>query len=167
VVTFALELPLLVGLALLTARFLPGPLENVGQAATRYILPSAALGLLAWVVGLSLLLLMAYTILLIPLTILGFFAMLLATSYGMVPYALWIGSWINRRLAWELSVPVQTALGMAVLVCLIELDRFLPVLRGILPILLFTAAFGAVLLTRFGLQRYVPPDLDSVSVEKT
>ncbi len=161
--TLSLELVLLPGLAFLCARFLPGPLANVSQAAVSYGLPSAALGLLAWVVGLSLLVLMAYTILLIPLALLGFFAMLAATTYGAVPYALWMGRWLSLRLHWKIAPAAQAGLGMVLLIGLMEVTRFLPVLGAVLPLLLFAASFGAVLLTRFGLQRYTPPILEEPS----
>ena len=161
-VTVVLELLLLTGLSFMIARFLPGAMANVGQAATRYWLPSAALGLLAWVVGLSLLVLMAYTILLIPLTLLGFFAMLAATTYGAVPYAIFIGRWISERLKWKLSLALQAVLGMAGLVFLVEFSRLIPIIKIVLPLLLFTTSLGAVFLTRFGFQRFIPPNLDTV-----
>jgi cytoskeletal protein CcmA (bactofilin family) len=157
-VTILLEFVLLSGLAFLVVRFLPGFLANVEQAATRYFLVSFSVGLLGWVVGLSLLVIMAYTILLLPLTLLGFLAMLAATSYGAVPYALWIGRWVSRRLGWHLHAPASAALGMVLLVLLVELLRFVPVLGGILPLTMLVTAFGAALLTRFGLYRFIPPD---------
>ncbi len=160
-ITVLLALLLLTGLAFLITRFLPGTIAYVGQAATRYFLPSAALGLLAWVVGLSLLVLMAYTIILIPLTLVGFFAMLAATTYGAVPYAIFIGRWISRRLKWNLSLAMQAVLGMAVLVLLVEVSRLIPIVSFVLPLLLFTTSFGAVLLTRFGFRQFIPPNLET------
>ncbi len=155
--TFGLELVLLTGLAYGCARFLPGALANVGLAAIRYWLPSAALGLLAWVVGLSLIVLIAYTILLIPLAVVLFFSMLAASAYGAVPYGIWIGHWISARLGWKVSLRVEAALGMATLICLIEALRWLPIIGPVLPLPLLSAAFGAVWLSRFGMQRFTPP----------
>jgi hypothetical protein len=157
-VTFLLQAPLLAGLAFLVVRFLPGFVENIGQAGTRYFLASFSVGILGWVVGLSLLLIMAYTILLLPLTVLGFLAMLAATSYGAIPYALWIGQQLILRLGWRLPAAVCAALGMVILVSIVELLRFVPVIGGLLPLVMLTAAFGAALLTRFGFYRFEPPN---------
>jgi cytoskeletal protein CcmA (bactofilin family) len=162
-VSLFLTLPLLIALAYITTRFLPGPLANIEQAATRHVIPSAALGLLAWVVGLSFLLLIAYTILLIPLSLIGFFVMLIAATYGTVPYAIYIGRWISRRMRWNASRPLQAVMGMVVLSLLVEIARLIPLVRTVFPLLLFTAGLGSVLLTRFGLQRYIPPNLDAAA----
>jgi uncharacterized membrane protein len=47
---------------------------------------SGALGLLAFIVGLSLLVFMAFTIILIPITILGIILMLFAVIRGLVAF---------------------------------------------------------------------------------
>ena len=148
---------LLLGLlaALLVRRF-PHGIQRVGEAATRHGLVSAAVGLLVGVVGISLLVTMAYTILLIPVSLLGLLALGLGVVTGWIGLGVRAGSWAAHRLQRPLSPARSAFLGTLGFVLLLELLTALPVVGGLLGIVVAAIALGAVSLTRFGLQRFVP-----------
>ncbi len=151
-----LEALFLGALASLTARFIPGPAANVRRAALRYGLISAAMGLLAGVVGLVLLVVMAFTLILIPVTLLGFVLGFLAVGYGYAAVGLGIGRWLSARATRPWRREAAAFLGTFVFVLALDLVTLLPLVGGTIGIVAALVAFGAVLLTRFGLREFVP-----------
>ena len=118
---------LLLGLtAAALAHFFHGPLLLVSESVTHHPAVSLAMGFLVAVVGVSLLVTMAYTILLIPVALLGLLV---------------LGAAFAGTLAFGLA---QAAFSL------------LPYLGSILNLLIALAGFGAVFLTRFGFQCFRP-----------
>lgn len=149
-----LEIPVLALVGYLTARFYPPQIQVVQEALVRHLFACTALGLLAMVAGLSLAIMMAYTILLIPVSALLLVLMLFAATFGAVPAAVQLGQWALQRL--QPSPPRTTTaaiLGMLLLAVMAEILRYLPWFGNLLVIALLLTAFGASLLTRFGAQR--------------
>lgn len=156
----ALQAAVLLPLALLAAHFAPRPLGRVRQAMAGYPLVAGALGFLAFNVFLALFVLMAFTIILIPVTITGILLMLLAVAYGLIAVGAILGDWLNARLAARgraLRAPAAAALGTLALVILLDLVSRIPLVGALAALLLAIVGFGAVLLTRFGFHRYAPP----------
>jgi hypothetical protein len=83
---------LLAALAFLLARFVPQPIVRVSKAATQHPVISGAMGLLTLVVSLSLLVFMAFTIVLLPITLLGILLLGAAITYGWIALGLEIGA---------------------------------------------------------------------------
>lgn len=156
-VSILIESPILAALAYLAVHRFPRQIGNIEYAATKYALLSGSLGLLTWFVGISLLVLMAFTILLIPVTLIGIGVLLLATAYGAIPFALILGRWTVQRLNWKLTRAGKAAVGMVLLVCIFELSQLIPWIGSLVTLALMMVGFGSVLLTRFGLRRYTPP----------
>jgi hypothetical protein len=156
-VSIMIESPILAVLAYLAVHRFPRQITNIERAASEYTLLSGSLGLLTWFVGVSLLVLMAFTILLIPVTLIGIGVLLLATAYGAIPFALILGRWTVQRLKWKLTRAGRAAIGMVLLVCIFELGQLIPWVGSLAVLALMMVGFGAVLLTRFGLRRYTPP----------
>lgn len=146
-----LEIPLLALVGYLAARFYPPQIHVIQEALVRHPFACTALGLLAMVAGLSLAILMAYTILLLPVSALLLVLMLFATTFGAVPVAAGLGKWTMRHIQ---SSPTSTTtaaiLGMLLLAVMAEILRYLPWIGNLLVITLLLTAFGASLLTRFG-----------------
>lgn len=152
-----LQAAVLVPLALLAAHFTPRPLDRVRRAVARYALVSGALGALAFVVLLSLFVLMAFTIILIPVSVLGLFVMFVAVVYGEIAFALVAAEWLAARMGWARRRPAAIALGTLLFVLLLNLLNLLPVIGAPVVLLSFAVGLGAVLLTRFGFSEYTPP----------
>lgn len=129
----------------------PIVMENVGGAITEHALVSAVVGSLGATTLLVLFVYMAFTLILLPLTIVGLFAEFLAILYGQAVFGYLIGTRlpIERR-------GVATLAGIAAFLLSLELIGLVPVLGGIAQIAVATVGFGAVLNTFFGLQRFEP-----------
>ena len=149
--------------ATLVRRF-PHGIQRVGEAATRHSLVSAAVGLLVGVVGISLLVTMAYTILLIPVSLLGLLALGLGVVTGWIGLGVRAGSWAAHRLGRPLSPARSAFLGTLGFILLLELLSALPGVGGLLGIVVAATGLGAVSLTRFGLQRFVPVGEEEISI---
>jgi hypothetical protein len=153
-------------LAFFVVRFLPRPVSRVGEALVRGPVVAGALGLLTLIVAPSLLLLMAFTVILIPVSLLGTLLVGAAVLYGWIA----IDSRIGQRLACHLGREIRPAtaalLGTLLFVLVVDVSGFVPVVRAVVPVLAAAAGLGAVLLTRFGTTSYVPhtePDADAGS----
>ena len=152
----ALGFALVAGLG---ARFTRRPLTGVMVAVRDHAVITSAMGILAGLVALVLIVLMVYTIILIPVAIILGIFVLLIIAYGWIAVGMFVGQTLVLRLPWSWSVPVQTSLGGFTLILLLGLVNLIPFLRGlgdIAVLLLSTASFGAILLTRIGMRRFVP-----------
>lgn len=148
-----IEIPLLALVGYFATRFYPPQMHVIQEALVRHPLACTALGLLAMLAGLSLAILMAYTILLIPISALLLMFMLFASTFGAVPVAVALGKWTMGHF--RSSPPATTTaviLGMLMLSVLAEILRYLPWIGNLLVIALLLTAFGASLMTRFGAQ---------------
>lgn len=141
-------------LAWLGARFLPRPIGRVSKTAIRYPLVSGSLGLLAMVVGLVLLVMMAFTIVLIPVVILGLLVALFIVAYAWIAYGSALGQWLARRL--PLSPPQSAFIGALLFMLATGVLELVPVVGPTLSLLISVAGIGAVLLSRFGTRSFVP-----------
>jgi hypothetical protein len=148
---------LLLGLA---AAFLmhcfPIGVSRVGEAATRHTLVSGSVGLLVGVIGISLLVTMAYTVLLIPVSLLGLLGLGLAVIFGWIGLGVTVGKLMCRLLNRPLSPSKSAFVGMVVFVLILELLSSIPLIGGLLGITVAAIGLGAVSLTRFGWQTFVP-----------
>ncbi|NWG22216.1 MAG: hypothetical protein HXY39_18065 [Chloroflexi bacterium] len=148
---------LLFGLAAaFLTRYFPRSIARVGEAASRHALVSGSVGLLVAVVGISLLVTMAYTILLIPISLLGLFALGLAAVFGWIGLGATAGNLIGRVLNRPLSPAKSAFIGTLAFVLVLELITSLPLVGDLLGIIVAAIGLGAVSLTRFGFQTFIP-----------
>ena len=154
----ALGLALLV---LLFARFAPRATQRLQEAVVRHPLPAAALGALAFVVGIVLVVVMAFTVVLIPVSLVA-----LVAGVGSVTLAwgvLGLGCadllrrWSRRDGARARAVtwPFAAAGGALVALGLGALEH-VPFVGGIVALVATALGLGALLLTGFGARRFVP-----------
>ncbi|MHB9288905.1 polymer-forming cytoskeletal protein [Halobacteriales archaeon Cl-PHB] len=129
----------------------PGLLENVGDAVTEHAVVSGTVGAIA---GLSLLVLfvyMAFTLVLLPLSIVGLLAEVGVVAYAYLVY----GYLVGRRLPVDRPA-LATALGSVAFLLGVELLGHLPLVGTLVQLGLVVVGFGAVLVTYFGLQEFEP-----------
>lgn len=144
----------LVGVVLVRRR--PSLLENVGDAIVGHPLVSGVVGSLAAVTLLVLFVYMAFTIVLIPVSIVGLIAEGLIVVYGQVA----IGYLVGRRLPIGRG-DLATVAGIGVLVLFLEVLGVLPVIGAVVQLALVVVGFGAVVNTYFGLARFEPASIPS------
>lgn len=140
------------------------PLRNVADAALIHWLPSAALGLLGLLVLPILLVMMAFTVVLIPLVFVLGLIVMLVWAMGVVSLGALLGEWAAARwlkpaLRRSISPGWTTFIGTMLLMVLFALPWVGEALLGLTAVLLF----GAVLLSRFGTQTYEPPPTVAVA----
>ena len=137
-------------------RYLPRQISHVSETALRHLPVSLALGTLAGIVGLSLLVLLAYTIILIPVALLGLVLLSLAVIYGWLACGIALGRWATSHLKAAIGPRVAAFGGTLVFVLLINALTAIPRAGGIFGVLAATTGLGAVFLTRFGFRRFIP-----------
>ncbi|MBI2887180.1 MAG: hypothetical protein HYY02_08220 [Chloroflexi bacterium] len=122
--------------------------ENLGTSL-RHRLRLGAIGLLGYLVGLLLILILAVLVVGLPVA-LGLVVLLAAASLaGWVAVSLVMGSWLRERLALGVASPLSDlALGTLLLFPL----SLVPLLGWALVLLVSSVGFGAILLTKFGNQ---------------
>jgi hypothetical protein len=133
----------------------PALLARVAEAAIEHPLVGGAVGLLAAVVTPVLLVVMAFTVVLLPVTTLGIVLMLLVSSYAQMA----LGWALGQRFTWWLDWTPRRATfaGVVVLLVALWLLRLVPFVGDALFLIVLVVAVGAVLLTRFGTIVYQPP----------
>ncbi len=149
--TLVLQFVVLAVVGLWLVRRHPLLLDNVGHAIANHPLVSGVTGALGALTLLVLFVYMAFTLILIPLTIVGLVGELLVVFYGQVAF----GHLIGTRLPID-RADLATVTGIGLFLLFIELLGTLPYLGALVQLGLLAVGFGAVLNTYFGLQRFEP-----------
>jgi hypothetical protein len=127
--------------------------RTAGTVQSQWLV-SGGVGVLSLVAVPIVLAVLALTICLIPVTILGIVALLLAAGFGWVVVARMLGERLMgtfNRAGWT---PIgQTVLGAVVLALL----GAIPILGGLIGFLAASVGLGALVLTRLGTRPYPPP----------
>jgi cytoskeletal protein CcmA (bactofilin family) len=145
-------------LALVLRRFLPRPLQRIELTIKDHPLISVTVGALSAVVGLVLFIQLAFTVILIPISIAGLGFMLLLVTVG------WIALGGVLAKAVQLRLPDDTLQNVVYIFCIslvsvvIDAMGYVPLIGA--PVVLLSAAvgIGSALLTRFGYQTYTPSE---------
>ena len=137
-------------------RYLPRHIGNISEAALQHLPVSLALGILAGIVGLSLLVLLAYTIILIPVALLGLACLGLAVIYGWLACGIALGNWVVPRIKTAIGTNWTAFVGTSIFILILNAITAIPQAGGIFGIFVAATGLGAVFLTRFGLRRFVP-----------
>lgn len=147
-----------VGLAVLLAlvgavlaRFRPRALGNVADAVTSHPVIVVTVGLLLAVTAVALLVYLAFTLVLLPVAILGLVAGVVALAVGTVG----IGHAVGRRIP-GLAPPAATGVGVVVTVLGLSLVGVVPLVGALVSGAVVLAGLGATILTYFGLAPFEP-----------
>jgi len=152
---FFFRLFLWVLVAMVAAMFLPAHLTRVSRTAQSEPLISGGLGCLTVIIVPIVLLLLAITICLIPVSILGGLVLALAWAYGLVALGLEVGKRISGIFNREWHPAIAAGAGMLVLMLLLSgLETLIPCVGWIPKALVGFLGLGAVLLTQFGMKAY-------------
>ena len=145
---------LLAAVAVLVVMFWPQPTERTGRTAIAQPILGGGLGLLTIVVGPILLLVLAITILLIPVTLIGIVLLLVAGLFGWIAVGLEVGKRLAEAFKWELQPPAAAGMGTLVLTLVVGGLGLFPCVGWLAPFLVASIGLGAVMLTRFGSREY-------------
>jgi len=151
--------PLLIFAAIL-GRWMPRSLQRIEAMIADHAPVSGATGVLVLLVGLSLLVAMAFTIVLIPVALISGVLLLIAVGMGWVALGLLVGRRITRLLPTSPGLTLTTVLGVLVFRVLFVLVEPIPFIGTVLVGLTIAVGMGAVLMTRFGQRTYSTPQAD-------
>lgn len=142
-------------LAILVVMFLPAPVERVTRAIKSQPLVAGGLGIATGLILPLLLVVLALTICLIPISILGFLLLGAAWAFGLIALGLELGKRFGKVFNQEWHPAVAAGVGTFMLTMLLNgLSAVLPCVGWIPQLLAGALGLGGVLLTRFGTQEY-------------
>jgi cytoskeletal protein CcmA (bactofilin family) len=156
VATLLLQFVVLGGAGWLLARRAPALLDTVGHSVTAHPVVSGVVGSLAAVSLLVLFVYMAFTLLLLPVSLLGLLGQFLVVLYAQIVF----GHLVGRRLPVD-RVEVATPLGVGVVLLAFEVLGVVPYVGALVQLAAIAVGFGAVLNTYFGLRRFEPVRLSA------
>lgn len=139
---------------------MPRPVRRVSTAITRHPSVTVATGLLVGVIALMLLVLMAYTIILIPVALFGLALLGVMALYGWIALAFSAGRYITGRRRRAFSPAVTAAIGMLLVMTVFSILELVPYLYEAVLGIGVLAGFGAVYLTRLGIWPYTPETVE-------
>jgi hypothetical protein len=155
VVGFFLGLFLWALAAMLAAMFLPAHLTRIARTALSQPLISGGLGLLTVIILPIILVLLAITICLIPITIVGVFLLVLSWVYGIIALGLEVGMRIGTAFKQNWHPAIAAGLGTLLLMTILSgLRMIVPCIGWIPEALVGFLGLGAVLFTQFGMKPY-------------
>jgi hypothetical protein len=157
VIAYLFQSFMLAALAVLVLIFWPNPTSRVASAVISQPVVTGGIGLLTIVVGPIVLLLLMITICLIPVSIVGLILLVVATVFGWIALGLEIGKRLAIALNQEYQPVVMAGLGTLILSLVVNGIGFIPCVGWLAPLLVGAIGLGGVLLTRFGMQAYLPP----------
>ncbi|HNT23204.1 MAG TPA: polymer-forming cytoskeletal protein [Anaerolineales bacterium] len=144
-------------LAMLLAMFVAEPLHRTSEAALTEPLIAGGLGLLTVVVMPLVLVAVGLTILLLPVSLVGFLLLALAWAFGLIAF----GTELGRRFFaifhkdWHPALAAGAGTFLLIL-ALNGLDAAIPCLGWMPKALVGLLGLGGVMLTRFGAETYNP-----------
>jgi hypothetical protein len=144
----------LAALAIVVQLFAAPYMERTGRTALSQPVVSGGVGLLTVIVAPALLIILAITIILIPLSLVGFFALGIAALFGWLALGLMLGRQLAVWLKQSWSEPLSAGAGTLALSLLSSMLGWIPCLGWLAVALIWMVALGAVILTRFGTQGY-------------
>jgi hypothetical protein len=149
-----LKVLLLSAVAVLVVLFLPLPTRRVARTIAGQPAVSFLIGMLTMVAATALLLLLAFTICLSPVSLLGAFVLLAAVLLGWIALGWEIGMRLAGVTGANWHPAVQAGVGTMVLSLVASGLGYIPCAGSLLVILILSFGLGAVVLTRFGGQDY-------------
>lgn len=158
-------------LAVLIVMFLPKPVERSAHAIVTQPVLTGGVGLLTAIVAPLLLIAIAITIILFPVSLVGTFVLAMAWFLGRIAVGLEVGQRMGQMLNKDWPLAVAAGIGTFALTLVVDAaNTFIPCVGWIFPVLVGLLGLGGVLLTRFGSQDYPPvaefTPLSSVAVSE-
>jgi hypothetical protein len=138
-------------------RRFPNLLANVAHSVRHHPAVSGTVGLLAVVTLLALFVFMAFTIVLLPVSVLGFVASGVVVLYAYAAVGFLIGEYLPTA-----RTDLATAGGAVIFFLAGRVLNLVPVVGGVVSLLVLLVGIGAVVVTYFGLREFHPPELEPV-----
>jgi hypothetical protein len=157
VISFFFRLFLWTLIAMVMAMFFPNQLIRISQTAIQQPLISGGLGLLTVIIVPIILVLLAITICLIPVSLIVALVLVIAWAVGLISLGYEVGKRIGVMIKQEWHPAILTGLGtLALMLVLSGIEVIVPCVGWIPKGLVGLIGLGAVLLTQGGMKPYLP-----------
>jgi hypothetical protein len=144
-------------LALLVVLFWPDQTARVSAAITTAPAASGGLGLLTLIAVPVLIVVTAITLCLLPFSFVGALIFAAAIIFGWMALGMLVGARLTAALKWHtLSPAVSAGIGTLLFTLVANIIGSVPCVGWVVPLMLAAIGLGAVTLTRFGTQPYLP-----------
>ncbi|MFN2323623.1 MAG: hypothetical protein ABR510_11775 [Trueperaceae bacterium] len=148
---------LLLALAAFVAVLLvPHATTRTAEAIRHHPVVTVAMGALSGLIGVVLLVAMAFTVVLIPAALIGFFLFGVAVVFGWLAFGRLVGRALRRLGVGPLGARAEAVVGAVAFVVALNAVAAVPWIGAPLSLLASVMALGAVVLTGFGWRRFVP-----------
>jgi cytoskeletal protein CcmA (bactofilin family) len=150
--------------AVIVTLFLPNPVERVSRAIAGQPILSGGVGLVTVFIAPLLLILMAITLILIPVSLLGVILLAIAWFFGRIAIGLLVGKKLGVTVKQDWPAPLAAGLGTFCLVLVVDgIGTIVPCVGWLVPAVVGLVGLGGVLLTRFATQSYPPSTMKSLA----
>ena len=144
------------GAAVLVVMFLPDHTRRVADAAVGQPLLAGGLGLVTVAAAPIVLIVLAITILLLPVSFAVLVVLAVLWAFGLIAIGTEVGRRLTAAAGQDWPPAVYAAIGMLVLTLLLNFFRYILCVGWLPAALVGVLGLGAVLLTRLGAQVYPP-----------
>jgi cytoskeletal protein CcmA (bactofilin family) len=141
---------------LLVMLFVPNHAGRVAKTVVGQPWISLGMGMLTTLVGPILLAAIAITLIGIPVTLVGAFLLVVTWGFGVMSVGLEVGKRIAQAFHQEWAPAVMACAGTFVLTLMTGALNLVPCIGWVAPAFVGALGLGAVILTRFGTQDYLP-----------
>jgi cytoskeletal protein CcmA (bactofilin family) len=141
-------------LAMLASLFLQSQIERVSQAIVGQPVIAGSIGLLTGVMAPVILVILAVTIILIPVMLLAVFALALAWLFGLIAIGTEVGERFTRAINQTWAPPLTAGMGTFLMMIVVGGIGLVPCVGWLVTSLVALVGIGGVVLTLFGSQPY-------------
>jgi len=151
----------LAALAMILILFILKPAERVADSIVTQPWTALGIGLLTVLVAPIVIVILAITIIMIPVALIGLLAFALAILFGWVALGLEIGKRIAQLFKVDWAPAVSAGVGTFLLTFITATIGYIPCIGWLAPTFVGIAGLGGVIITRFGTRDYpiegIPP----------
>jgi len=144
-------------LAMLVVLFLEEPTRRIGEASASQPAIAGGLGFLTFALAPFVLLVLAITILMIPVAFLAIVVLMVALLYGWIALGVEVGLRFTKMIKQDWALPLTAAFGVWLLTIISASIGLIPCVGWLAPFVLANLALGAVIMTRFGSRSALAP----------
>ena len=153
---FLVQTLLLALAAFVAVLLVPHATSRTAEAIRHHPVVTVAMGALTGLIGVVLLVAMAFTVVLIPAALIGFVLFGVAVVYGWLAFGRLVGRSLRRLGVAPPGARAEAVVGAVAFVVTLNAVAAVPWIGAPLSLLASVMALGAVVLTGFGSRRFVP-----------
>ncbi len=154
VLWFVFRSLLLAALAILVVMFWPQPTARAAAAVVSQPILSGGLGLLTFIVAPILLVVLAITIILSPVSLLAGILLVVAGVFGWIAIGQEVGDRLTEAFSWDVHPAASAGIGTLATSLVVGGVGLVPCVGWLGGVVVTAIGLGAVLLTRFGSREY-------------